>query len=66
MPSAQLFLKGARVGADFRDALFDAANRAGMSPNEFVIMAAAEKLAARGISFPGVFRAGDAPAPAGA
>lgn len=57
--SAQLFLKGARVTSGFRASLFDAANRAGITPNEFVITAAAEKLARSGASFPGVFRAGD-------
>ncbi|MEF2551320.1 hypothetical protein VQ042_08070 [Aurantimonas sp. A2-1-M11] len=57
--SAQLFLNGARVIPAFRSALFDAANRAGITPNEFVITAAAEKLARSGASFPGVFRVGD-------
>lgn len=52
-----LFLNGARVTAGFRAALFDAANRAGITPNEFVISAAAEKLQGSGASFPGVFRA---------
>ncbi|WP_152048238.1 hypothetical protein [Aureimonas psammosilenae] len=55
----QLFLKGARVTSAFRASLFDAANRAGVTPNEFVIQAAAEKLARSGASFPGVFRVGD-------
>ncbi|MBO0906531.1 hypothetical protein [Jiella sonneratiae] len=54
-----LFLNGARVTSGFRSALFDAANRAGVTVNEFVISAAAEKLARSGSSFPGVFRAGD-------
>lgn len=53
--TAQLFLKGARVTSDFRDELFDAANRAGVSVNEFCITAAAEKLEAHGRSFVGVF-----------
>ena len=57
--TAQLFLKGARVTSDFRDELFDAANRAGITPNEFCITAAAEKLAAGGRQFHGVFRPGD-------
>lgn len=61
MASAQLFLNGARVNAEFREALFDASNRAGITPNEFVITAAAEKLARSGASFPGVFRRGDLP-----
>lgn len=56
---AQLHLAGARVNAEFRDALHDAANRAGVTPNEFAIVAAAEKLARCGRSFPGVFRKGD-------
>lgn len=59
MASAQLFLNGARVDADFRAAMFDAANRAGITPNEFAIVAAAEKLARMGCAFPGVFRSGD-------
>ena len=59
MASSQLFLNGARVTAEFRDALFDAANRAGVTPNEFVIVSAAEKLMRTGAAFPGVFRRGD-------
>lgn len=59
MATAQLFLSGARVTPAFREALHDAANRAGITPNEFVITAAAEKLAQGGASFPGVFRPGD-------
>jgi hypothetical protein len=59
MASAQLFLNGARVNRDFREALFDAANRAGVTPNEFCIPAAAEKLIASGKRFPGVFQAND-------
>ncbi|UHD45529.1 hypothetical protein LUX29_21490 [Aureimonas altamirensis] len=55
----ELFLRGARVTSGFRSALFDAANRAGVTPNEFVITAAAEKLARSGASFPGIFRRGD-------
>ncbi|WAP69309.1 hypothetical protein [Jiella pelagia] len=54
-----LKLTGSRVMPDFRSALFDAANRAGITPNEFVITAAAEKLERSGASFPGVFRTGD-------
>ena len=56
-----LFLKSARVTSAFRSALFDAANRAGVTPNEFVITAAPERLARSGASFPGVFRRGDFP-----
>lgn len=43
----------------FRENLFDAANRSGMTPNEFVLQAAAEKLKATGRSFSGVFAPGD-------
>ncbi|RIY03497.1 hypothetical protein D3218_01695 [Aureimonas flava] len=54
-----LFLSGAKVEEGFRSALFDAANRAGITPNEFAIVAAAEKLARCGRTFPGIFRKGD-------
>lgn len=54
-----LMLMGGRVTAAFRASLFDAANRAGVTPNEFCITAAAEKLAQSGAQFPGVFRTGD-------
>ena len=57
--AVNLFLNGGRVTSGFRSSLFDAANRAGISVNEFVITAAAEKLVQRGASFPGVFRKGD-------
>ena len=57
--AVNLCLNGGRVTSGFRSSLFDAANRAGMSVNEFVITAAAEKLVQRGASFPGVFRRGD-------
>ena len=59
--AAALHLNGARVTSEFRAALFDAANRAGVTPNEYVISAAAEKLARIGAPFPGVFRLGDLP-----
>jgi hypothetical protein len=54
-----VLLRGANVMESFRENLFDAANRAGMSPNEFVIEAAAEKLMRAGRQFSGVFRKGD-------
>lgn len=54
-----VMLRGATVMASFRDSLFDAANRAGMTPNEFVLQAAAEKLKASGREFSGVFHPGD-------
>ncbi|MNL71145.1 hypothetical protein D3C87_1962560 [compost metagenome] len=52
-------LRGARVTSSFRDSLFDAANRSGMTPNEFVLQAAAEKLKATGSNFSGLFAPGD-------
>lgn len=52
-------LRGATVMEGFRESLFDAANRAGMSPNEFVLQAAAEKLRATGREFSGLFSPGD-------
>ena len=52
-------LPGARVLPEFRDRLFDAANRAGVSPNEFALRAVAEKLASRGHELPGIFEVGD-------
>lgn len=54
-----VMLRGAKVMTSYRDALFDAANRAGMTPNEFVLQAAAEKLKAQGRNFSGLFRAND-------
>lgn len=54
-----IMLRGANVMTSYRDALFDAANRAGMTPNEFVLQATAEKLKATGRTFSGVFRPGD-------
>lgn len=54
-----VMLRGATVMTSYRDALFDASNRAGMTPNEFVLQAAAEKLAATGRKFSGIFHPGD-------
>ncbi|UDL87037.1 hypothetical protein LGH82_17620 [Mesorhizobium sp. PAMC28654] len=48
-----------RVTQAFRDALFLAADKARMTPSDFAIMAAAEKLDANGYEFPGVFFVGD-------
>ncbi len=55
-----VMLRGATVMKSFRDDLFDVSNRAGMSVNEFVLMAAAEKLKRSGRQFSGVFKRGDA------
>lgn len=52
-------LNGGKVTLAFRSALFDAANRAGMSVNEFVLLAAAARLKASGYSFPSVFSTSD-------
>ncbi|TNM66475.1 hypothetical protein [Aliirhizobium smilacinae] len=57
--SVAVMLRGARVTESFRDNLFDAANRAGITPNEFVLQAAAEKLHRAGREFSGIFRKGD-------
>jgi hypothetical protein len=54
-----VLLRGGRVTATFREALFDAANREGISANEFVLQAAAEKLLASGRHFSGLFNPGD-------
>lgn len=58
-PIVNVMLNGGRVTAGFRSALFDAAGRAGVSVNEFVLTAAAEKLQASGLAFSGVFWPGD-------
>ena len=55
----QVMLTGARVTSGFRNALFSAAARSGMSVNEFVLRAAGEALARSGANFPGVFERGD-------
>ncbi len=54
-----VMLRGATVLEGFRENLFDAANRAGMTVNEFVLQAAAEKLSKAGRQFSGVFSPGD-------
>lgn len=58
-PIVNLMLNGGRVTATFREALFDATAREGLSVNEFCLKAAAEKLQASGKHFSGVFRPGD-------
>lgn len=54
-----VMLRGAKVMSGFRDNLFDAANRAGMSVNEFVLQATADKLKSSGREFSGLFHPGD-------
>lgn len=58
-PIVNVMLNGGRVTSGFRAALFAAASRAGVSVNEFVLTAAAEKLRASGSQFSGVFETGD-------
>lgn len=58
-PRVPVLLRGAEVMASFRENLFDACNRAGVTPNEFALQAAAEKLKAQGRQFSGIFRKGD-------
>jgi hypothetical protein len=58
-PIVSVMLTGGRVTSGFRAALFAAASRAGISVNEFVLTAAAEKLRASGRHFSGVFEPGD-------
>lgn len=52
-------LNGGRVTSGFRAALFDAAARRGISVNELVLRATAEKLRDAGGHFSGVFHPGD-------
>lgn len=54
-----LMLNGGRITATFREALFDATAREGVSVNEFCLRAAAEKLKAAGRDISGAFRPGD-------
>jgi hypothetical protein len=56
---AHVMLHGANVMQSFRESLFDACNRAGITPNEFALQAAAEKLRSQGKTFSGLFREGD-------
>lgn len=53
--SVHILLRGAQVTPAFRSAIFDVANRAGMTVNEFVLAAAGEKLRKLGRDFPSVF-----------
>lgn len=58
-PTVAVSLREARVTSTFRENLFDACQRAGVTPNEFVLQAAAEKLIASGRQFSGLFHPGD-------
>lgn len=55
----QVLLTSPRVTSAFRDALLTAASAADMTPGEFALQAAADKLRAAGHDFPGVFHVGD-------
>lgn len=57
--TVNLMLRGARVTSAFREAVFDASNRCGMSVNEFVLTAAAKQLVEDGQELSGIFRPGD-------
>ena len=63
-PKVALMLTSAKVTPSFRENLFDAAGRCGMSINEFVLTATGEKLVRSGRVIPGVFRPGDITEPA--
>lgn len=65
-PIVNLMLNGGRVTATFRQALFEATAREGLSVNEFCLKAAAEKLVASGRQFSGLFNSGDLDAGRGA
>lgn len=56
---AQIMLTSPRVTTAFRDAILAAADAVDMTPGEYALLAAAEKLAAAGHDFPGVFHHGD-------
>jgi hypothetical protein len=58
-PRVPVLLRGANVMESFRESLFEACNRAGVTPNEFALQAAAEKLRTQGKEFSGLFRKGD-------
>ena len=58
-PVVNVMLNGGRVTLSFRDALFAAASRSGMSVNEFVLIAAADALRGAGSEFSGIFQPGD-------
>lgn len=55
----QVMLTSARVTSGFREALFSAATRSGVTVSEFALRAAGEKLASAGVHFPGIFERGD-------
>lgn len=54
-----VFLKTSKVTAGFRAALFEASEKAGLTPSEFALRAAGEKLASKGACLTGIFQNGD-------
>ncbi len=58
-PIVNVVLNGGRVTSGFRATLFAAASRVGVSVNEFVLTAAAEKLRTSRSQFSDVFEPGD-------
>jgi hypothetical protein len=60
-PLVPMMLNDNRVTRSFREALFEAADRHGLTVSEFALRAAAEKLQASGRQFTGVFRVNDIP-----
>lgn len=54
-----LKLNGSRVLPGFRSAVFEAANRAGVSVNEYVLRSTAAELSRKGADIDGVFAPGD-------
>jgi len=58
-PLVPMMLNDNRVTRSFREALFEAADRHGLTVSEFALRAAAEKLKRSGRDFSGIFRNGD-------
>lgn len=54
-----IMLANARCTSEFRAAVFAAAARAGQTPADFLMLAAAETMKARGSAFSGVIEPGD-------
>lgn len=55
----QMLFTSPRVTRAFRDALLAAASAVDMTPGEYALQAAADKLRSAGHDFPGVFHVGD-------
>lgn len=59
--TVQVLLTSARVTEGYRDAVFAAADARGLTPTDFLLIAAAGQLTRLGYSIPGIFRVGDLP-----